>query len=68
LRCGNVCIPETMQGPAIFWPDGRAGVPELGLEELSSWIDEAAAVRGHGGVVAGHWPIDGAAGSVGEVV
>ena len=61
-------LPETVQGPAILWPDGRAGVPELGLEELSSWIDKAAAVGGDGGVVAGHRPVDGAAGSAGEGV
>ena len=64
----NMYIPETVQRPAILWPYGRTGVPELGLEELSSGIDEAAAVRGDGCVVAGHRPIDGAAGSTGEVV
>ena len=65
--CMNMYIPETVQRPAILWPYGRTGVPELGLEELSSGIDEAAAVRSDGYVVAGHRSIDGAAGSTGEV-
>jgi hypothetical protein len=61
-----MCVPQPVQGPAILGPDGRAGVPELGLEELAARVDEAAAVRGDGAVVAGQWPVDGAARGAGE--
>lgn len=33
-----------MEGPAIVWPCGRRRVPELGLQELSTWGVEAAEI------------------------
>lgn len=33
-----------MDGPGVIGTDGGIGVPELGLEELSAWVVEAAGV------------------------
>lgn len=33
-----------MDGPGVIGSDGGIGVPELGLEELSAWVVEAAGV------------------------
>jgi hypothetical protein len=33
-----------VDGPRVGWARGRVGVPELGLENLTSWIIEAARV------------------------
>lgn len=59
-------VPETVEGPAVFRPDGGAGVPELRLQKLSAGEDEAAAVGFDRGVVAGEGAIDGAAGGAGD--
>jgi hypothetical protein len=50
-----------MQSPGIIRPDSRAGVPELGLQELSSRVNEAAAIWSFRIVVAGERTIDGTA-------
>jgi hypothetical protein len=59
-------VPETVEGPAVFGPDGGAGVPELRLQELASRVDEAAAVGFDGGIVAGERAVEGAAGCAGD--
>jgi hypothetical protein len=50
-----------MQSPGIIWPDCRVGVPELGLQELTSWVDEAAAIWSFRAIMAGERAVDGTA-------
>ena len=45
-------VPEAMDGPVISRSSRRIGVPELGLEELATWVVEATCVRDDGFVVA----------------
>jgi hypothetical protein len=56
-----VNVPKTVQSPAILGPDRGTGIPELRLEQLSSGVNEAAAVWGDGRVVAGQRSVDRAA-------
>jgi hypothetical protein len=48
-----------VQCPGIFGPDGGICVPELGEEELSTGVDEAAGIGGGGAVMAGERGVDG---------
>lgn len=56
--------PETVQCPTVTGTNCRTVIPELGGQQLPAWIDEAAAVGGGGGIVAGEWTVGGAAGTV----
>ena len=55
-----------MESPAILRTHGRVGVPELRLEKLAAWIDEAAAIRSDGTVVAGEGAVARTAGCIGK--
>lgn len=46
-------IPEAVEGPGIVGADAGMGVPELGLQELTTGVDEAAGVWSCGAIVAG---------------
>lgn len=65
IEVGEEGHTETVQSPAISRADCRIGIPELCLEELTTGIDEAAAIRSDSLVVAGERTICRAAGGIG---
>ena len=41
-------VPEAMDGPVTSRSSCRVGVPELGLEQLATWVVEATCVLNDG--------------------
>ncbi len=50
-------IPKTVNGPVISWSRSGICIPELSLEELATWIVEAARVWDGSGVGTAHGKI-----------
>jgi hypothetical protein len=50
-----------VQSPRIIWPDCWAGIPKLGLQDLSSRVDEATAIWSFCAIVAGERAVNGTA-------